>query len=205
MAVRSTPDSHPLDLLGRVSNAGALKATASLSALAGKPIESSFPLVRIVPLDEIPTLMGDPEQVIAGVVLDVSGDVTGRFIVVFPIGDAFALIHTLTGIECDLEGGLDEMAMSAVCEVGNILASSYLTALEELTGLAASPSPPCAALDMAAAVLTTAVLPLHEAGSEILFVEARFGQGCRDLGGRMVLLPSADSLTDLLRAVQARE
>jgi chemotaxis protein CheC len=63
------------------------------------------------------------------------------------------------------------------------------------------PSPPAVAVDMAGAVLTTAVLPLHEAGSEILFIEARFGDGDHELGGRMALVPTMESLPRLLAAV----
>jgi chemotaxis protein CheC len=203
---------HPLDLLERVSITGALKATASLSALAGRPVASSFPVVRIVPLEQVPNLLGDPEQVIAGVILEVSGDVSGFFIVVFPLADAFLLVNTLTGSNyslgtgpgetvADLDAAFGEMEISAICEAGNILASSYLAALEDLAGLSVVPSPPVAAIDMAGAVLTTAVLPLHEAGSEILFIEARFGDDDHELGGRMALVPTTESLPRLLAAV----
>jgi hypothetical protein len=57
---------------------------------------------------------------------------------------------------------------------------------------------------MAGGVLTSAVLPMHEAGSEILFIEARFGEGEIELEGRMILLPSTKSLPTLLRAVGPR-
>jgi chemotaxis protein CheC len=201
MTTESAVGYHPLDLLERISITGALKATASLSAFAGRPVASSFPHVRIVPLEEVPNLLGDPEQVIVGVILEVTGDVAGRFIIVFPLDDAFLLVKALTGTECSLDSGFGEMETSAICEAGNILASSYLAALEHLAGLAVMPSPPAVAIDMAGAVLTTAVLPLHEAGSEILFIEARFGDGDRELGGRMALVPTTESLPRLLSAV----
>lgn len=192
---------HPLDLLERVGRAGALKATASLSALAGKPVESSFPKVRLLPLEEIPGILGDPEEIIIGVILGLSGDMSGRFIIAFTLQDAFLLIKTLTGTECSLEHELGEMELSAVSEAGNILASSYLSALEQFAGLCVLPSPPDIAMDMAGAVLTTAVLPLHEAGSEILFIEVRFGDGKHEPGGRMALVPTTESLPRLLTAV----
>ena len=201
MSDRTAAQEHPLDLLRRIGNIGAVKATASLSALAGMPVENSYSHVRIVPVEEVPGLFGDPEEVIAGVIFGVSGDVSGQFIVVFPMGDALGLIRALTGSECSMEGELGEMEVSAVAEVANILASSYLAAIEATAGLAVSPSPPAAVVDMAGGVLTTAVLPMHEAGSEILLIEARFGGSERELEGRMILLPSTESLPGLLRAV----
>jgi chemotaxis protein CheC len=195
---------HPLDLLEKIGNTGALKATASLSALAGKPVENSYTHVRIVPLEDVPNLVGDPEQLVAGVIFQVKGDVAGRFIIIFSARDAALLIHTLTGSAWAPSEELTEMAISAISEAGNILASSYLAALESLAGLSVVPSPPAAAVDMAGGVLTSAVLPLHETGSEILFIEARFGEGARELGGRMILLPTTASLPRLLRAVGTR-
>ena len=194
---------HPLDLLERVSIAGARGATAALSLLASKPVHSFFPIVRLLPLEEIPSIVGSPESVIIGVIFEVAGDISGCFMVIFPLKEGLSLIHTLTGVECDFDGDLSEMAMSAMCEVGNILVSSYLSALEQFSGLSVLPSPPAAAVDMAGAVLTTAVLPLHEAGSEILFIDVRFGEGADELCGRMVLIPTIESLPRLLSAVTA--
>lgn len=204
MAQKVETGEHPLDVLERVGNIGALKATASLSALAGKPVENSFTRVRIVPIEQVPNLLGDPECVIAGVVFEISGDITGSFVILFSLRDATRLVKTLTGMHYEPEHGFNEMGMSAICEAGNILTSSYLGALEQLAGLNVVPSPPAAAVDMAGGVLTSAVLPMHEAGSEILFIEARFGEGEIELEGRMILLPSTKSLPTLLRAVGPR-
>jgi chemotaxis protein CheC len=195
---------HPLDLLERVSIAGARGATAALSLLAGRPVHSFFPTVRLIPLEDVPNIVGSPETIIIGIIFEVTKDISGCFMVIFPLDDGLRLIHTLTGTECDFDGDLTEMDMSAICEAGNILASSYLSALEQFSGLSVLPSPPAAALDMASAVITTAVLPLHEAGSEILFVDVRFGEGSDELGGRMVLIPTIESLPRLLAAVNIR-
>lgn len=202
MAERAEIQGHPLDVLQRIGNTGAMKATASLSALAGKPVENSYAYVRIVPLQEVPGLFGDPEQLIAGVIFEVRGDLSGQFVVVFQMQDALGLIRVLTGAECSLGVELEEMQTSALAEAGNILTSSYLAALEQTAGLAVSPSPPAVAVDMAGGILTSAVLPMHEAGSEILLIEARFGGDQGEVAGRMILLPSTESLPRLLHAVK---
>lgn len=196
-------EEHPLDLLQRIGSMGAIQATASLSALAGKPLVNSYAKVKILPLEEVPGLFGDPEEMIAGIILEVSGDVRGQYIATFLIQDALSLIAALTGMDCSLDDEFGEMETSALAEAGNILASSYLGAIEATTGLALAPSPPGVAVDMAAGILTTAVLPMHEAGSEILLIEVRFGGPERDLTGRMILLPTVESLPRLLRAVKS--
>ena len=86
---------HPLDLLQRIGTMGAIQATASLSALAGKPVVNSYAKIKILPLEEVPGLFGDPEEVIAGVIFEVSGHVRGQYIATFLIRDALALVAAL--------------------------------------------------------------------------------------------------------------
>jgi chemotaxis protein CheC len=192
---------HPMNLLEQAGRTGMEKATEALSALAGKTIVSSVQRVRVIPFEEVPLLLGDPEQVIFAVQLKISGDITGYFIMVFFFEDALRLINTLTCGNCQGFDDLGELEISAISEVGNILSSSYLHAIEDYTGLQVMPEPPFTAVDMAAGVLTSALAPLAEAGYEIISLEARFEEAGANTGGQMMLLPSAESLPRLLHAV----
>ena len=49
---------------------------------------------------------------------------------------------------------MDEIARSAMEEIGNILSSSYLSALADFTGLRLNHSVPALAIDMAGAIVT---------------------------------------------------
>lgn len=72
-----------------------------------------------------------------------------------------------------------EMEMSALSEVGNIIAGSYLSALSALTGLTITASIPYTSIDMAGALLS---LPAIEYGkSEIRFSLLRHSLGKKSL------------------------
>jgi chemotaxis protein CheC len=201
MTKNAVVQENSLDLLERVGQSGTDKAAESLSALSGKSIGGFFVHVTVLPIENVPVLMGDPEQTVVAAVLEATGDFSGCFMVVFPLQDAFRLIGILTGTEGKTIEDLGEMELSAISEVGNILASAYLTALDEISGILSQHSPPTVVVDMAAGILTSALLPLHEAGSDIISIEARFGDSSRESWGRMILVPNVEALPRLLEAV----
>jgi chemotaxis protein CheC len=93
------------------------------------------------------------------------------------------------------------MARSVLQEVGNILASAYLNALGQLTGLVFLPSVPVFACDMVGAVVDTALIEQGEAGDVALVMETTFDVEGEALAGQMLLLPSPVSLERIFRAV----
>jgi chemotaxis protein CheC len=79
-----------------------------------------------------------------------------------------------------------------------------MNALSEFLGLMLLPSPPSLAIDMSAAVLTTAYLQFGTDRDYVFAVETQFFLS--DLGeslrGFFLLLPDLDSLQAILRAVR---
>ena len=70
-----------------------------------------------------------------------------------------------------------EMELSALQEIGNILASSYLSSLSSLTGLSIMPSVPELAIDMAGAILSVPAIQFGEVGDSVLYIETGFFEG----------------------------
>ena len=62
------------------------------------------------------------------------------------------------GRDMDYESDFDEMDLSALKEIGNIIAASYLNALSTMTNLVITPSIPHIAVDMAASILSVRVI-----------------------------------------------
>src|SRR5207253_461933 len=83
------------DALREVANIGAGHAATALSQLTGGKIMISVPEVSIRPLEEVAGLVGRPESVIAGVLMHVMGDFTGRTLVVWSEPAARALCSLL--------------------------------------------------------------------------------------------------------------
>lgn len=138
-----------LDALREVSNIGSGNAATSLSSLLGRPVDVSVPAVYALPLAEAVETIGRPDEEVTAVLVPVRGELETVVLLLFPERDS-ALICDLLGVDAATELGL-----SALGEVGNILAASYLRALMSLTGFALEPAPPLTVVDMLGAVVNS--------------------------------------------------
>ena len=150
-------DLHALqrDALREVANIGAGHAATALSQMTGRTIMISVPEVNISRLEEVPTILGEAEEVVAAVLMHMMGDLTGRTLVVFPQESARTLCDILLRQPFGTTQDFGEMEQSGLKEVGNILSSAYMNALSDFMGMMLVPSVPSLAIDLCAAVLTS--------------------------------------------------
>ena len=97
-----------------------------------------------------------------------------------------------------------EMSISALKEVGNILASAYLSALGNLLNKTLIPSVPLLAYDMAGAVVDHVLIELSQSGDFVMMIETDFGgEPDQDLAikGHFFLLPDPATLNIFLSDV----
>ncbi|MCI0183609.1 CheY-P phosphatase CheC [Acidibacillus sp. S0AB] len=149
-------DSYAADILCELGNIGAAHAATALSELLQAPIAMRVPQVELVPFDEISMTLGGPEVVVAGVFLQVTGDIEGTMFFIQSMKSAKQLVSNICGGE-ESKDGFSDIGLSALGEVGNILAANYLSALMDFTQLRMLPSVPLVAVDMAQSILSIAL------------------------------------------------
>jgi chemotaxis protein CheC len=191
-----------LDALREVANIGAGHAATALSQMIGETIMISVPTISVARLEEVPPALAAPDEIVAAVLMHMQGDLTGRTLLVFPQRTAIRLAQLLLRRDKpSTEFG--DMERSAIKEAGNILSSAYMNALSDFMGMMLLPSPPGLAVDMSAAVLTTAYLQFGTDKDYVFCVESDFlvNDGGERLRGFFLLLPDAESLQAILEAV----
>jgi len=194
-----------LDGLKEVANIGAGHAATALSQLTNRRITVHVPEIRVVPLEAVPELIGKPDQVIAAVLMQVLGDLTGRTVQVYPAATASRLAGILLGREyVPFPDGFGEIEQSALREAGNILGGAYLNALSEMLGMLLLSSVPSLAIDMAAAVLTASFLNLGVVDDPVLCIDTLFqiDELQESARGHFLMLPDNASLRVILRAIR---
>jgi chemotaxis protein CheC len=189
-----------LDELKQISNIGMGNAATALSQLLGERIMLQVPQVRITDLADIPASLGGAEKAVAGVTVQIFGDLRGSILLIFPQQSAQDLLRRLLHSR-ESELVRTEMGLSTLREIGNILASAYLNALGKLLNMALIPSVPLLACDLAGAVVDI-LIDLSQSGGVVLVVETEFrgeGRGGDPICGHLLLLPEPESLAMLLR------
>ena len=77
-------DAQQLDAMREIANIGAGHAATALSQMTDRVIMIEVPEVRVLPLEDVDRVLGEPDDVMAAVMMRVLGDITGRTVQVFP-------------------------------------------------------------------------------------------------------------------------
>ena len=120
----------------------------------------------------------------------------------FPQESAHRLLCKLLGDQSKVLI-MNELAISTLKEVGNILASAYLSALGNLLHKTLIPSVPLLAYDMAGAVVDYILIDLSKSSDLAMLVETDFtGKSPQDLAikGHFFLIPDPSTLDLFLDA-----
>lgn len=197
---------YHLDVLKEVGNIGAGNAATALSRLLNKLIDMNVPSVRIVSFQEITELIGGADKTVAAVYLRIEGEVPGNMFFILTLKEAEELISKLTGLEeMDLTNQeMNEMAVSALQELGNILAGSYLSALSDFTKLNLQPSVPALSVDMFGAILNYGLIELSHVSDYAIVIDTRIIEmenDSKQSTGHFFLLPDPESFSRLFKAL----
>ncbi len=188
-----------LDALRELANIGSGTAATSLSAMLGRPVDISVPSARALPLAEAVEAVGDAEAEVTGVVLPVFGSIDAIVLLVFSPESAATLVRLL-GVDPD-----DELAASALCEIGNIVGCSYIGAFAAMTGLALEPSPPSLATDMLGAIVTSVLAGAALETDVALLLDSALTVEGEECSFGFMLVPTADGVHELLTCLGMAE
>lgn len=191
-----------IDVLREIGNIGAGNAATALAKMLNKKVDMDVPRVKIMEFKDVSETLGSAESIVAGILLKVEGDLTGNIMFILQMRDAAMLVNMLMERPLDQEiEEFSEMEISALKEIGNILAGSYLSALSTLTNLKIMPSVPDLAMDMAGAILSVPAIEFGKVGDTVLYIETEFSDGDEKVVGDFFLVPDVETYDILLKAL----
>ncbi len=194
-----------LDVFKEISTIGAGNAATSLSKLLKKNITMGVPVLKVLEFSQVGKVLGSEDEIVAGVVTPLAGDVKGMILFILKLDDAFNVINTLTKQNYqDLES-LDEYAISAIKETGSILSGTYISALSSLTKLHIDCRYPSVSIDMAGAVLSLPAISFATVSENCLYIDSNFltkqDDSNSNIKANIFLVPDANSFKNLLQAL----
>ncbi len=189
-----------LDVLKEIGNIGAGNATTALANMLGLRIDMSVPNVEFLPVEKLGTAVGAEDDIIVGIMLGVEQDIDGSMMFLMDMASAHHLVNRLMMRPDDYAEAFDEMDLSAIKEMGNIIAGSYLSALSGLTNLTIVPSVPFVAVDMAASILSVPAVQFGIQGDNALLIQTQFSDEL-GISGYFILMPEEDSYEKMLSAL----
>ena len=200
MAIRSYDDMNlqELDVMKDIGSIGTSHAATSLSKMLQKEIRITIPQVSILGYEEAVDRIGDMEQIVAATLVKMSGDVDGLMLFLFNLDFANTVLEKMIGESYSGFETMDELANSALTEIGNIIICSYINAFSQLVNVDIELSVPSATINMLGGILT---VPIAEYGYEtdkLMYCNADFVMDGKNLSDWLLMLPDIRSLNEIL-------
>jgi chemotaxis protein CheC len=190
------------DALQELGNIGAGNAATALSQMVGRPITMSVPKVILLPIEKVLDNVEDKEALVAGIYLEVFGDIPSKILLTFPHRNLVHLTDLLLGQAETFSVAVNEIKLSALKELGTILSGAYLNALAKFLDLRLIPSVPALAIDLVGSVLQTIVVELSVANQFALLLQTEIIETETKITGNFYLIPEIGALDKLVDAIK---
>lgn len=188
-----------IETLSAVARDGATRAGRGLSGLMGQEIAIHVPNVRVGTKADACDAVGGEESLVLGAYLSITGDITGHVMLLFPETRALECVDLMCGQKPGTTVEADELAQSAIGELGNIVGSAFVNALADDMNLILHPSPPTILHDMAIALVESVYAEVLSQGGEVVMMDAVFEDQKGRTAGLLLVAPDPASIEPLLR------
>jgi chemotaxis protein CheC len=191
------PSQKFIQSLTKIAGQGFQNAAQGLSKMTGVALQVYEPSVNLVPIKDIPYVLGGPENDAVGIYLKVEGEISGHVLLIMPYDKALEMVDLLMDEPVGTTQKLGSLERSALAEVGNLTGTFFINALSDQTGLPSRPSPPAVMVDMVGAILDVITALVGEMGEEVLMFQATFMVNDREMNTDFWVIPDAASLEKL--------
>lgn len=188
-----------LDTLKEIGSIGTGNAATALSQMMSREVRITLPEVRIMGYNEAIEWIGGPEEVTAGVLVKMSGDVGGIMLSVQKLELVNVVLETMLGTSISSYEGLGELERSAMVEIGNIMISTFINALSGLADLNIKLTVPAFAVDMQGAILAVPMAEYGGMSDYLMAIGGNFVCQGKVVPCHVILSPDLRSLDFLLR------
>ncbi len=188
-----------MDILKEIGSIGGGNAATALSSMLSAKVNMSLPKVEILDFNEALSNVGDPEEVVAAILVEMSGELSG--IMLFILTKQFSdeiLFRMLGKTEANFFE-LEEIDSSVLMEIGNIVISSYITAMASLVNMSVELSVPQLAVNMLGGIMSVPIAMMGQHSDRIMMITGEFKIDGKALNSNMLLLPDVESLNVLMR------
>jgi len=194
--IEQLQDVH-LDVLKEIGNIGSGNAAGALAGLLNCSTDITVPDVKTLDFNDAVNFLGGPENVAIGMLVGLSGDITGMMLYIIQHSFASRMTKSIFGSDIEDIMNMNDMEKSFIAEVGNIMGGSYINAIASLTGMTIDISVPVMTVDMVGAILSVPAVEFAQVGDKVLFIDDRFVIDGGEIKSNMILVPEMKSLETL--------
>ena len=199
---KEMPSEEQLDFLREIVNIGAGNAATALSQILQSDVNLKIPTVHVLTVPQIPSILIDPSLPVVCVRMGMVGDIAGELFFIVPNEQKVKLTRLVEWAIPVPKNGGTTIDLSALTEVGNIVAGSYLTAVHDFCKLSIYHTVPTLAIDMVQSLLDESIAALSYKVQSIILIENEFIVSKKSLRTFLLLVPSTESVVTLAESME---
>lgn len=188
-----------IDMLKEMGSIGGGNAATALSSMLSAKVNMTLPRAEILEFNEALEKLGDPESVVAAVLVELTGEIQGITLFIVPQEFSDEVLFRMLGKTRVELLEMDEIDSSVITEIGNIVISSYATALSSLTNVEVELSVPQFTVNMLGGVMSLPIAMMGQHSDKIMMVTGEFSIDGKALNSGLLLLPDVVSLDILMK------
>lgn len=187
-----------MDVIQEIGSIGTGNAATALSSVLNEEVKMTIPAVHVLGYNEALHQLGEPEEIVAAVLKKMSGEINGIMLFILKMDFINVVLERLLGRVIEDFSELTVIELSAMEEIGNIVISSYITALSGLTGVEIQLSVPDIAVNMLGGILSVPMVEFGYETDKLLIINGKFIIGGKVLNSDILMLPDIPSLNGLM-------
>lgn len=187
-----------IDVLREIGSIGTGNAATALSETLSDKIEMKIPEVSILDYDDAISKLGGPESIVAGVLVKMSGEIEGMMLYLLDLQFMNLVFEKLSLGRIEDYTDLSDMETSAIVEIGNIIISSYVSAISKLADISIHLSVPGIAINMLGGIMSVPIIEYGYETDKIMTIGGKFIYQGKELYSNLLLMPEIKSLNRLL-------
>ena len=194
-----------IDTLREIGSMGTGNAATALSQMLGREVRITLPEVRIMGYNEAIEWIGGPEEITAGVLVKMGGQINGIMLSVQQIDFVNLVLNSMLSKTITDYSELTALQSSALVEVGNIMISTFINALSGLAGVDVTLTVPAFTVDMQGAILSVPMAEYGGMSDYVMNIAGNFTCDGRKVPCHLLLSPDLRSLNFLLKKLGVAE
>ncbi len=187
-----------LDLIREIGSIGTGNAATALSSMLGKTVRMTLPDVKILGYNEAIKYLGDPEEIVAAILVKMTGQINGLMLFILKLDFINEVLTSVMQQNIEDYYQLNVLETSALEEIGNIIISSYVNAMSSLSDVAINLSVPDIAVNMLGGILSVPMVEFGYQTDKMMMISGQFVIGGKVLHSDLLMMPDIQSLNFLM-------
>lgn len=175
-------------------------ASIALEQLLNKRINIDLPKIEHIKVDALTNIFPE-NDILFGVIINILGNIKGKVLYLFRKNDWEKILNLLHNNNDDITV-TEDLKVSMMKEVANILTASYVSSLSKFASISIIPALPHLAMDTANSIFDLAAMDEDEMHVILLRSKLRIQDGEAEAVGSLILQLTTPELNKLMTAIK---